>query len=146
MRRAVTVVALVLLTGLALAQETTYTPSENPFQSEFDFVLGRAVELRADVQGVRLDAVTVSALETVEAGKPIKCEVELLGNNLTDRKVTISAVLLLENETSKGMDRIQVGAFKVKAGKGFAQKQEVSVGGDALSQAVKVYVLVQIEF
>lgn len=147
MRRMVSSIALTVFAVLASAQETAYTPSENPFQNEYDFSLGRVIELRADVQGVRLDAISLVAVEAVQAGRPIQCEVELLGNNMSSGKVEMSAVLLLEDAASKGLQggRILIDAFKVKSGKAFAQKQAVQVPGEILAQATKVYVLVQLQ-
>ena len=147
MRRMVSVIAVTVFAVLASAQDAAYTPSENPFQNEYDFSLGRVIELRADVQGVRLDAISLVAVETVQAGKPIQCEVELLGNNLSSGKVEVSAVLLLEDAASKGLQggRVLVDAFKVKSGKAFAQKQVVQVPGEVLTQSSKVYVLIQLQ-
>ncbi|MGV8039391.1 MAG: hypothetical protein AB2L07_04720 [Thermoanaerobaculaceae bacterium] len=148
MRRVVGLIALTFLALVATAQDAAYAPSENPFQNEFDFSVGRVIPLRADVQGVRLDTVTLMPAQAVEAGKPIRCEVELAGNNLTDGKVEISTVLLLEDGSSKGLDggRLQLEPFKVKAARAFTQRLPVNVPGDALNRAAKVYVLVQIEF
>jgi hypothetical protein len=147
MRRVVSLIALTVFAVLASAQEAAYTPSENPFQNEFDFSPGRVIEIRADVQGVRLDLISLVALEPVQAGRPINCEIELTGNNLSSGKVEVSAVLLLEDATSKGLQggRILVGAFKVKSGRTFAQKQAVQIPGDVLAQASKVYVLIQLQ-
>lgn len=148
MRHVVSVIALTVLAVLASAQEAAYSPSENPFQNEFDFSPGRVIELRADVQGMRLDLISLVVLETVQAGKPIKCEIELTGNNMSSGKVEVSAVLLLEDATSKGIQggRLLVEAFKVKSGRAFAQKQSVQVPGDVLTQVSKVYVLIQLQF
>lgn len=148
MRRLVVVIALTFLALMTMAQEAAYAPSENPFQNEFDFSIGRVIPLRADVRGVRLDSVALMPAEAVEAGKPVRCEVELTGNNLTDGKVGIGTVLLLEDANSKGLagGRLQLEPFKVKAGRTFAQRLPVSVKGEVLMQAVKVYVLVQIDF
>ncbi|HNX51100.1 MAG TPA: hypothetical protein PLS53_03060 [Thermoanaerobaculaceae bacterium] len=147
MRRVVSLIALTVFAALASAQEVAYTPSENPFQNEYEFSPGRVIELRADVQGVRLDTLSLVALEPAQAGKPVRCEIELAGNNMSSGKVEVSAVLLLEDTNSKGLQggRITMEAFKVKAGRAFAQKQAVQVPDEVLSQASKVYILVQLQ-
>lgn len=146
MRRVVSLIALTVFAALASAQEAAYTPSENPFQNEYEFSPGRVIELRADVQGVRLDTLSLVALEPAQTGKPVRCEVELAGNNMSSGKVEVSAVLLLEDTNSKGLEggRITMEGFKVKAGRAFAQKQAVLVPDGILSQASKVYLLVQL--
>lgn len=146
MRQVAGTIAFMFLTLAAAGQDAAYAPSENPFQNEFDFAVGRTIELKADVQGVRLDSLVLVALEPMEADKQVRCEVELVGNNLTDRRVEISIVLLLEDERSKGLEkgRLQFESFRVKAGREFAQKLPVTVAGEALTKASKVYVLVQV--
>ncbi|HPC83702.1 MAG TPA: hypothetical protein P5234_09840 [Thermoanaerobaculaceae bacterium] len=148
MRRVVALIAFTFAALISMAQDAAYAPSENPFQNEYEFSIGRVIQLRADVQGVRLDTVTLMPVEAVEAGRPVRCEVELVGTNLAERKVEIATVLLLEDATSKGLEggRLQLEPFKVKAGKAFAQRLPVSVQGDALNRAAKVYVLVQMKF
>lgn len=147
MNRVTLVLAAVSVAGLAFAQEgARYTKAENPFQAEYAFGSGRPIELRVDVEGVRLDTVTVSALEEGRPTGPIRCEVQLTGNNVAEKKAALTTILLLENSSGKGIERLQLGRFKVKSGKPFDEKQTLNVGGDALTAAMKVYVFVQVEF
>lgn len=148
MRRLAVLIAITFLGLPAAAQDAAYAPSDNPFQNEFDFSIGRVIPLRADVQGVRLDTVALMPTQAVEAGKPVRCEVELAGTNLTGGKVGLTTVLLLEDAKAKGLEggRLQLDQFKVKAGKAFSQRLPVNVQGDVLNRAAKVYVLVQIDF
>ncbi|HPW55554.1 MAG: hypothetical protein KA072_10185 [Thermoanaerobaculaceae bacterium] len=141
-------IALTFLALVATAQDAAYAPSENPFQNEYDFSIGRVIPLKVDVQGVRLDTLTLMPSQAVEAGKPVRCEVELVGNNLTNGKVQLSTVLLLEDASSKGLvdGRLQLEAFKVKANRAFTQRLPVSIPGEVLNRAAKVYVLIQVGF
>ncbi|GEM_PF-1147476 len=148
MRCAMGLIALTFLALVATAQDAAYAPSENPFQNEYDFSIGRVIPLKVDVQGVRLDTLTLMPSQAVEAGKPVRCEVELVGNNLTNGKVQLSTVLLLEDASSKGLvdGRLQLEAFKVKANRAFTQRLPVSIPGEVLNRAAKVYVLIQVGF
>jgi hypothetical protein len=147
MQRLVVALSLVLLVGLCAATPgQAGTPAENPYQAEFDFTLGKPVEMRVDVGGVSLETILITAREEVRPGAPIKCDVQFVGNNASDKKVTLTTVLLLEDAGGKGLNqgRISLEAFKVKGGRTFDEKQVVTIAGDTLSQAVKVYVLVEV--
>jgi hypothetical protein len=147
MNRVMLVSAAVLVAGLAVAQEgDRYTPAENPFQGDYPFGPGRPIELRVDVQGVRLDAVTVSAQEEGRPGERVRCEVQVTGNSVAKKKATLITVLLLEDSSGKGIERLQLEPFKVKTERPFDEKQRLDVGAGALASAMKVYVFVQVGF
>lgn len=139
--------SLALVAALALPTPgSAGTPAENPYQAEFDFALGRAIELRVDVLGVSLDTITVTARGEVSPGSPAKCDVQFTGSNAGEGKATVSTVLLLEDATGKGLDqgRLTLDDFKAKAGKPFDEKQVITIPGAALTQAAKIYVLVEV--
>jgi hypothetical protein len=147
MRPVLVSLMVVLAAGGAFAQESGgYATAENPYQGEHDFAVGRAVPLRVDVQGMRFDAITAFALEDVRAGAQIRCEVQATGSNAATGKGTVTMVLLLEDANGRGMDRITLDSFKVKNGKPFDVRQKVSLSGDSLTAAAKVYVFVQVVF
>jgi hypothetical protein len=139
--------AAALVAGIAWAQASpAYAPAENPFQGEYAFTLGQPVELRVEVEGVRLDNVAVTALQEVRAGESVKCEVRVVGSSVAAKKATLTTVLLLEDRDGRGLERISLDLFRVKSGKPFDEKQKIRVGGDALTGASKVYVFVQLDF
>ncbi|NCO69646.1 MAG: hypothetical protein GW878_03875 [Acidobacteria bacterium] len=140
---------LVLVTGVALAQPAgspTYVQGENPLQGDFDFAVGRPINVFVDVQGLTLDTILVTALDELKAGAPVHCEVQFLGTNSGQKKATLAPVLLLEDSSGKGVGRITCNIFKAKPGRPYDERQKVQISGDALASASKVYVLVQIEF
>jgi len=133
--------------GALFAQESpTYAPGDNPFQGDFNFTPGQAIGLHVDIQGVRLDSVTLSALGDVRPGEKVKCEVVVAGNNTSNKKATLTAVLLLEDADGKALEKVALDLFKAKAGKEFQDRQKLSVGGDALAGARKMYLFIQIAF
>jgi hypothetical protein len=149
MRRVSVVLGLLTLLSLTVATSgTPATPAENPYQAELGFALGKPVEMRVDVSGVTLDTITVTARSEVRAGANIKCDVEFVGNNASDKKANLTTVLLLEDAEGKGLSqgRVTLDPFKVKSGKTFDELQTITVPGDVLSAAVKVYVLVEVGF
>ncbi len=147
MRRWMLALAAVSVAGVALAQEAgRYKPSENPFQGEFSFTPGRPVELLADVEGVRLDVVTVNPQGEVRPGQQIPCEFQVTGDSVAKKKASLTAVLLLEDASGRGIQRVQLTPFKVKAGKPFDDRQTKPIAADTLSSATKVYVFVKVDF
>jgi hypothetical protein len=147
MNRVTVVFAAVAVAGVALAQEgTRYTPADNPFQGEYAFGPGRPIELYADVGGVRLDTVTLNALQEIRPKESVRCEFQMTGNSVAKKKALLTTVLLLEDSTGRGIERVQLDPFKVKSGKPFDEKQRLDVSGDTLAAAMKVYIFVQIEF
>ncbi|HVN77250.1 MAG TPA: hypothetical protein VMT19_13110 [Thermoanaerobaculaceae bacterium] len=147
MRRVIFALVFALVAGTLCAQEApVYARGENPFQGDFPFALGQPINLNVDVEGVRLDAVTVSARGEVRAGEKVRCETLLAGNNTTDKKPTLTMVLLLEDADGKALEKVTFDQFRAKAGKEFQERQRVVITGEALAAAHKVYVFVQIAF
>ena len=147
MKRVLFALGATLVAGFAFSQATpTYAPAENPFQGDYGFALGRPTELRVDVQGVRLDGITLVAQGEVRAGETVKCQVEVAGASVAEKKATLTVVLLLEDADGRNLERVMLAPFKVKPGKPFDEKQKVIAEGSTLTTAARVYVFVQVVF
>ncbi len=147
MRRMIFALVVALVAGAVFAQESpTYTAGENPFQGEFAFAAGQPIELHVDIQGVRLDSVTLSALGDVHPGEKVKCEAVVAGSNKADKRATLTVVFLLENADGKTLEKVTLDQFRAKAGKEFQERQKLSLGGDEFAGARKVYLFIQIGF
>ena len=137
----------VLIAALAFAQAGIgYVAADNPFQNDYGFALGKPIAMRVNVQGLLLDTLTVVALGEVRSGEKVKCEVSVVGSNEAEKKATVTAVLLFENAEGKGLERLTLEQFKAKPAKAFDERQKVSITGDTLRAASKVYVFFQIAF
>jgi hypothetical protein len=146
-KRVTLALAATLIVGLAAAQTgSEYAPAENPYQHDYAFTLGQPVELRVEVEGVRLDHLAVTARDEVRAGESVTCEVQVVGSNVAAKKAKLTTVLLLEDRDGRGLERIVLDPFKVKTDRPFDETQKANVGGDALLGATRVYVFVQVEF
>jgi hypothetical protein len=146
MRGSLMVGVLVLGVLSAAAQETpTYRESDNPFQEDLPFELGQPLSLLADVGGLRLATLTIRPRGEVQAGSPATCEVQVTGSNQRDAKVEVDVALLLEDEGGKGIDRMHLEPFKVKAGRDFSESAKVSVQGSALLSAKRIYVYIEVK-
>jgi hypothetical protein len=139
--------AATVIVGLAAAQPgPEYAPADNPFQRDYGFTLGQPVELRVQVEGIRLDRIAVSAQDEVRAGESVRCEVQVVGSSVAAKKAKLTTVLLLEDHEGRGLERIQLDPFKVKNGRPFDETQKATIGGDALLGASRVYIFIQVEF
>lgn len=140
---------LMLMTGVAMAQQggsPTYVQGENPLQGDYDFAVGRPINVFVEVQGLMLDTILVTTLEELKAGAPVPCEIQFLGTNSNEKKATLAPVLLLEDSSGMGVGRVTLDSFKAKSGRPYDERQKVRISGDALASASKVYLLVQIKF
>ncbi len=148
MRRVTTVAALLLLAGVAVApaqDNTAYRRVENPYQAEFPFEIGQPVEPRVELGGILVSQVLLTPRGDVEAGRPAKCSVVVRGTGAPEERATLRLVLLLEDDESRGLEKVELDPFRVKAGKAFERDETVRIGGDALLGATKVYLFVAVE-
>jgi hypothetical protein len=147
MKRVILAFVVALVAGAVWAQETpTYAPGENPFQGDYAITIGQPVVLRVDVEGLRIDDVTVTPLGEVKSGEKVKSEVVVTGTNTAGKKADLTVVLLLEDGNGKGMERVSLDSFKVKSGKQFRERQKLPIEAATLTDAKRVYVFVEVSF
>ncbi len=148
MRRFMLVATMsALMTLPAWGQDApAFTRTSSPFQNEYELTLGRPVQLRVDIVGVRVDTLTVTPAAEVEAGKEIRTEFTVAGDNSASDKATVSAVLLLEDADGHGLERVTLDPFRVRGERSFDERQTIRVAGEALAAAAKIYVLLEVEF
>lgn len=139
--------AALVIAGLAVAQEGPgYAPAENPFQADYAFRLGEPITLRVEVLGVRLDTFILTAQQDLREGETIRCQAQLVGSSVAEKKATLTVVLLLEDADGRGLGRVPLEPFKVKPGKAFDEKQRVTAARSALVGAFRAYLFVQVAF
>ena len=147
MHRVVAVLVVVLVAGVAVAQQPgSYTPAENPYQADLAFTSGKPIDLFVEIEGVRLDGIVVLPGGDARAGEQVECDIQVVGVSVAEKRATINTVILLEDAEGKPLERETLDPFRVKAGKPFDEKQKRAVSGSALINAAKVYVLVQVSF
>lgn len=144
MHRSVAAIGLVGFATVAGAQ-SAYTPVGNNYGAEFAFAPGRPIELRVEIEGVRFDTLAVIPSTGTDGDRPVSCEVAVEGSSVAARRSTVSVVVLLEDENSRGLDRIAMEPFRVKAEKPFAERQTLDVPAPSLRAALRAYVLLQVE-
>ena len=139
--------ALVALFAVAaFAQEATdYTTAENPFQAEYPFSLGQPTVLRVDIQRVLIDSLALASPATLPPDGTVRVSVRVAGSNERSSKVTVTAVILLEDASGQGLERLSLEPFKVKGERPIDETQTLDVPSAALAAAARVYVFVKID-
>ena len=137
---------LALLAVAATAQEATdYTTAENPYQAEYEFTSGQPIVMRVDIQGVMVESITITAPGTRPSSGKVDCSVQVTGSNESGKRVTVTAVLLLEDATSQGLERLSLTPFRVKSGRPIEEGQTLGVESASLAAASRVYVFIKID-
>lgn len=131
--------------GLLWAQEQqTFRPGENPFQEEFTLTLGQPIKLYVEVEGTRFAELTIAPQGNVEPGKNVKCQVLMTGTRVAAGRAEVVLVLLLEDHNGKSLDRVTPPPFKVRGERTFEYKENVTVSGDSLAAAGKLWVYLEV--
>lgn len=148
MRRFMLVATIsALMTLPAWGQDApAFTRSSSPFQDEFALTLGMPIQVRVDIVGVRVETLTVTPAADVVAGKQIRTEFAVVGENSASDRATVSAVLLLEDADGHGLERVTLDPFRVRGERSYDERQTVRIPGEALAAAAKVYVLLEVTF
>ena len=137
-------VAMVLVVLVAVMVSAQARRVENPYQGDHAFELGRPLELRVVIAGIRVDAIHIEPLETVASGREVQCEIRITGAHTGKRRAEVEISLLLENQRRRALDRINLAPFRIRPGREFEEAQRFRVNGAALQQAVVVFVLVEV--
>ncbi|MGC8916534.1 MAG: hypothetical protein ACP5NF_06100 [Thermoanaerobaculum sp.] len=130
--------------GAWAQEEPSYRSGENPFQDEYQLKLGEPVKLYVDIEGTRFAELTIVPRGNVEPGKNVKCQVLMTGARVGSGKVEVLPVFLLEDGSGKSLERVTPPPFKVRGKRPFEYKETVTVGGDSLAAAAKVWVFLEI--
>lgn len=142
--------ALLLMLGVPVwvaAQEGTdrpYTQADSPFMGSFDFGLRSPVEVFVEVAGVRLDTIRVDTQGAVAEGARVRCQVTATGSNVGTARPRVVIMMLLEDEKGNGLVRFQIEEFRPRPGRAFEEGRRVEVNGDALLQARKIFVMLEV--
>lgn len=140
-------VVCVMVAWPAGAQDApAFTPSSSPFQEEYELTLGRPVQVRVDIIGVRIATLTVTPAAEVEAGREIRTEFAFTGENSAADRATVNAVVLIENADGHALERVTLDSFRVRGERSFDERQTVRVAGDSLAAAARVYLLLEVAF
>ncbi len=137
---------IALAAVAATAQEATdYTTAENPFQGEYAVTVGQPLIIRVDIQGVLIDSITVEPPAALPADGRVVCTVTVAGSNEGARKVSITAVVLLEDASSQALERLSLAPFKVRSRSPFNEQQKIEAQVASLAATRRAYIFLKID-
>ncbi len=139
--------AILASVGIAAAQGTDLRDVSSPFQEDFDFKIGQTLDLNLRINGIKWTVLRASAgdNEGWTAGKKTKTSFTNELENLTDTPLTLSVIILLEDERGRPLERIKLKKIKVGPGRYNEDIQKIKVDGGNLAQTAKVYIFAEVE-
>jgi len=139
--------AILASAGIAAAQSTELREVSSPFGEEFDFKVGQTLDLNLRINGIKWTVLRASAGddEGWTAGKKTKTTFTSEFENLTDTALALSAIILLEDERGRQLERIELKKIKVGPGRYNEDIQKIKVDGGNLAQTAKIYIFAEVE-
>ena len=137
---------VALLAVAAFAQEATdYTAAENPFQAEYAFTLGQPIVMRVDIQGVMIETISISAPGAVSTDETVECSVQVAGSNETSKKATLTVVVLLEDASSKALERLSLAPLRIKSRRPIDAQESIEIQNASLASAARAYIFLKVD-
>ena len=139
--------AILAIAGVSAAQGPNLREVESPLQEEFDFKIGQTLNLNLRIDGIKWTVLSASAGDDSgwTAGKTTKTSFTSELENLTDTTLTLSIILLLEDERGRQLERLEFKRIKVGPGRYNQNVQKIKVDGGTLTETAKVYIFAEVE-
>lgn len=140
-------VAILASVGIAAAQSSDLREVSSPFTEEFDYQIGQTLDLNILLNGVNWGFLRIGAGDEEDwtSGKTVKTTFTNQLKNLTDSTLSLSVIILLEDEKGRQLDRIRLKKIKVGSGRSIENIQRVKIDGGNLEDTAKVYFFAEVE-
>ena len=139
--------AILSVAGITAAQGTDLRDVSSPFQEEFAFKVGQTLDLNLRIDGIRWAVLRASAGDEAgwTAGKKAKTSITNELENLTNIPLTLSVIILLEDDRGRPLERIKLKKIKVAPGRYDEDIQKIKVDGGNLAETAKAYIFAEVE-
>lgn len=139
--------AILAIAGIAAAQGPDFQEVGSPLQEEFDFKIGQILNLNLRIDGIKWTVLKADAGDDSgwTAGKTTKTSFTNELENLTDTTLTLSIILLLEDDRGRQLERVEFKRIKVGPGRYNQDIQKIKVDGGNLAHIAKVYIFAEVE-
>lgn len=140
-----------LIVGLAVAtasaQDESVRQSDSPYQEEMPYRFGADLEPAIDIEGVRWQRARLKTKdgEAPEAGQDHTVLAELEFDNQQRGGVTLTVVLLLQDENGGELQRLASPEYRLGSNKSRVFKSKFSVSGDDLLATRSIYLFCRVE-
>ncbi len=140
------------LTAVSLIGATTLDAQQveqatSPFQAEFEYRIGDELRPQVSVDGVLIDLIRIAPRRAEAISEEGETDVEITWSfsNAGSRTARVLLVLLLEDEQSTSLERVELPATRVASGKTKDDTTRTSIRGRALLDTRKLYVYCELE-
>lgn len=139
--------AFLVAAGFVVGQEADLREATSPFQEEFDFRIGQTLELELRIDGLRWAVLRAGAGDSEDwtTGKKVKTYFTNELENLTDMPLTMSAIILLEDERGRQLERVELKRIRVGGGRYIEDIQKIKIDGGTLSETAKIYIFAEVK-
>jgi len=128
------------------AQDATWRLVDNPYQEDLEYTVGEIASPRVEINGVRWQSFMVQPGQDPNDRRygrvPVELTVEVENRRTESEKVLV--ILLLEDADGAPLDRIEVGTFKVPAGRIRERTESADMLGQVLLDTRRVYVFFEV--
>lgn len=151
MRRVVAVLTFIgvilVSAGFVVGQDTDLREVTSPFQEEFDFRIGQTLDLDIRIDGLRWVVLRAGAGDAQEwtAGKMFKTSFTHELENLTDMPLTLSTIILLEDERGRQLERVELKRIRIGGGRYIEDIQKIKIDGAILTDTAKIYIFSEVK-
>ena len=138
---------LGLAVATAFAQDESMRQAESPYQEEMPYRFGENLEPAIDIEGVRWQRARLKTKdgEAPEAGRQHTILAELEFDNQRRGGVTLTVVLLLQDENGGGLQRLASPEYRLGGNKSKVFKSKFTVSGDDLLATRSMYLFCRVE-
>ncbi len=135
-----------VVAGSVAAQDADLTVVTSPFAEEFDFKIGRTLDLNLRLEGLKWTTLSADAGDESgwRDGKNVKVVFTNYLENLTDTPLSWSIIVLLEDGRGRQLERIEFKTVKVGGGKFDRDTQKIKVDGGLLKETAKIYLFAEV--
>ncbi len=139
--------AVLASAGIVAAQGADLRVVGSPFTEEFDYKVGQILDLNLRLEGLRWSVLRAGARDEADwtEGKKVKTSFTNELENLTDRPLTLSIIILLEDDRGRQLERVELKKIKVGAGRYDEDIQKIKVDGGVLAETAKIYIFAEVE-
>lgn len=139
--------AVLASAAIAVGQEAELREVTSPFQEDFNFRIGQTLELEVRIDGLRWVVLRAGAGDAEEwtAGKKVKTSFTNELENLTDMPVTLNAIILLEDDRGRQLERVELKRIRIGGGRYIEDIQKIKIDGGSLSETAKIYIFAEVK-
>lgn len=141
------VICLGGLVGGAIAQDTAYRQTDNPYQEDLEYQIGDDLRPQVEIDRVRWlkFAVKPKVDNEIDPTKDEPVFVELEFENRASEGASIHVIVLFEDENGAPLDRLECKSVKASGDRIKESSQKFKVLGRIIQSCRRIYLFCEVE-